>query len=41
MEYAYARTASDLEVKMWIKYNFQDYNKKKNNVDLDILNESP
>ncbi|MBK8144002.1 MAG: carboxypeptidase-like regulatory domain-containing protein [Bacteroidetes bacterium] len=29
MEYAYARTASDLEIKMWIKYNFQDYSKKK------------
>lgn len=25
MEYDYARAASDLEVKMWIKYNYQDY----------------
>jgi hypothetical protein len=29
MEYEYARAASDLEIKMWIKYNFQEYSKKK------------
>jgi hypothetical protein len=29
MEYAYARSASDLEIKMWIKYNFLDYSKRK------------
>ncbi|MEZ5046537.1 MAG: carboxypeptidase-like regulatory domain-containing protein [Chitinophagaceae bacterium] len=28
MEYAYARAASDLEIKMWIKYNYLDYTKK-------------
>ena len=28
MEFDYARTASELEIKMWIKYNFQDYIKK-------------
>lgn len=28
MELDYARAASDLEIKMWIKYNFQDYIKK-------------
>ncbi|HNB80814.1 MAG TPA: hypothetical protein PLP34_04385 [Chitinophagaceae bacterium] len=28
MEYDYARAATDLEIKMWIKYNFQDYLKK-------------
>lgn len=25
MEYQYARTASDLEIKMWIKYNYKQY----------------
>lgn len=30
MEYAYARVASDLEIKMWIKYNFADYQNKHN-----------
>jgi hypothetical protein len=25
MPYDYARVASDLEIKMWIKYNYQDY----------------
>lgn len=25
MEFEYARAASELEIKMWIKYNFQDY----------------
>ena len=29
MEYQFARTASDLEIKMWIKYNFQEYSKSK------------
>ncbi|MCC7028970.1 MAG: carboxypeptidase-like regulatory domain-containing protein [Chitinophagaceae bacterium] len=29
MEYQFARTASDLEIKMWIKYNFQEYLKRK------------
>ena len=28
MDYDYARVASDLEIKMWIKYNFQEYQKK-------------
>lgn len=28
MEYEYARVASELELKMWIKYNFQDYRSK-------------
>jgi hypothetical protein len=28
MDYDYARAASDLEIKMWIKYNYQDYLKK-------------
>ena len=28
MDYDYARVATDLEIKMWIKYNFQDYVKK-------------
>ncbi len=28
MDYDYARVASELEIKMWIKYNFQDYIKK-------------
>lgn len=28
MAYDYARAAGDVEVKMWIKYNFQDYLKK-------------
>ena len=28
MEYDYARVASELEIKMWIKYNFQDYIKR-------------
>jgi hypothetical protein len=30
MEHAYARTASDLEIRMWIKYNWEDYKKKHN-----------
>jgi hypothetical protein len=30
MEVEFARAASDLEIKMWIKYNFQEYSKKKN-----------
>ena len=30
MAYDYARTASDLEIKMWIRYNYQDYlNRRK------------
>ncbi len=29
MEYDYARAATDLEIKMWIKYNFSLYSKKK------------
>jgi hypothetical protein len=29
MELDYARTASDLEIKMWIKYNYQEFLKKK------------
>lgn len=29
MEFDYARTASELEIKMWIKYNFLEYNKRK------------
>lgn len=29
MEYMFARTASDLEIKMWIKYNYQEYSKRK------------
>lgn len=29
MEIEYARAASELEIKMWIKYNFQDYLLKK------------
>ena len=29
MELEYARAASELEIKMWIKYNFQDYLLKK------------
>lgn len=29
MEYQFARTASDLEIKMWIKYNFQEYLRQK------------
>lgn len=29
MDYDYARVATELELKMWIKYNFQDYLKKK------------
>lgn len=29
MEIDYARAASDLEIKMWIKYNFQEYTKTK------------
>ena len=29
MEVEFARAASDLEIKMWIKYNFQEYSKKK------------
>lgn len=29
MEYEYARAASDLEIKMWIKYNFQEYLNKR------------
>jgi hypothetical protein len=29
MEIDFARAASDLEIKMWIKYNFQEYSKKK------------
>ena len=29
MEVDFARAASDLEIKMWIKYNFQEYSKKK------------
>lgn len=29
MEYQFARTASELEIKMWIKYNFQQYSKQK------------
>lgn len=29
MEYEYARAASDLEIKMWIKYNFQEYLAKR------------
>ena len=29
MELDFARAASELEIKMWIKYNFQDYLKKK------------
>jgi hypothetical protein len=28
MEYDFARAASDLEIKMWIKYNYQDFLKK-------------
>ena len=28
MDYEYARVATELEIKMWIKYNFQDYLKK-------------
>lgn len=28
MDYDYARVATELEIKMWIKYNFQDYLKK-------------
>ncbi len=28
MEVDFARAASDLEIKMWIKYNFQEYSKK-------------
>lgn len=28
MAYDYSRVASELEIKMWIKYNFQDYIKK-------------
>ncbi len=28
MDYDYARVATELEIKMWIKYNFQDYVKK-------------
>lgn len=28
MEYDYARAASELEIKMWIKYNYQDYVKR-------------
>lgn len=28
MEFEYARTASDLEIKMWIKFYFQEYQKK-------------
>ncbi|GBL35256.1 hypothetical protein EMGBS15_08510 [Filimonas sp.] len=30
MDYEYARVATELEIKMWIKYNFQDYLKKGN-----------
>jgi hypothetical protein len=29
MEVDFARAASDLEIKMWIKYNFQEYSKNK------------
>jgi hypothetical protein len=29
MEYQFARTASELEIKMWIKYNYQEYIKRK------------
>jgi hypothetical protein len=29
MEYSYARVATDLEIKMWIKFNYQDYVKNK------------
>ena len=28
MDYDYARVATELEIKMWIKYNYQDYLKK-------------
>jgi hypothetical protein len=28
MPYDYARTATDLEIKMWIKYNFREWKKK-------------
>lgn len=31
MAYDYARAASDLEIKMWIKYNFQEYQQKNKN----------
>jgi len=29
MEFDYARQASEVEIKMWVKYNFQDYTQKK------------
>ncbi len=29
MEYDFARAATDLEIKMWIKYNFSQYSKEK------------
>jgi hypothetical protein len=30
MDYDFARTASDLELKMWIRYNYREYVQKKN-----------
>jgi len=39
----YARTASELEIKMWIKYNYRQWQKtpRKNMPDLDSLNFPP
>ncbi|MBK7764090.1 MAG: hypothetical protein IPI46_12225 [Bacteroidetes bacterium] len=37
MEFDYARVASDLEIKMWVKYNFQDYEKKKKVISSPII----
>lgn len=31
MEYAFARTASELEIRLWIRYNWEDF-KKKNGI---------
>lgn len=39
MEYDYARVASDLEIKMWVKYNFQDYEKKKKDATPEVISE--
>lgn len=30
MDYNFARTASDLELKMWVRYNYKDYMLKRN-----------
>ena len=32
MEYKFARTATDLELKMWVRGNYKDYMKPKNRV---------